>query len=166
MNDQYAIFKTKDQLDFDKLEEDIPSHDFSAPVVCYKIDNTIHISSSGNFTDGVPLFLLKISHDLRLSAFHAGIRYGIPTLMKNRISILDSWPELEEAIRFLHYQPWNQQKFVIKERLESMGAHKLDEKCFSTEIIVMSFQYCATSRFCYEKLRKDYKLHRTWTLRI
>ena len=50
-----------------------------------------------------------------------------PTLM-NRISIIDSWSKLEEVIRFLHYRPWNQQKLMIKEHLESLGTHKPGEK--------------------------------------
>ena len=71
---------------------------------------------------------------------------------------------MEEAIRFLQHQPLNQQKFVIKEYLESI-THKPGEKIYNTDTIVRAFRYYASSRSWYEKLRKDYKLTSTKTLR-
>ena len=46
-----------------------------------------------------------------------------------------------------------------------MVTHKPGEKIYNTETIVRAFKYYATSRSCYEKLRKDYKLPSTKTLR-
>ena len=46
-----------------------------------------------------------------------------------------------------------------------MVTHKPGEKIYNTETIVRAFENYATSRSCYEKLRKDYKLPSTKTLR-
>ena len=145
MDDQYEDFKTRDVLKFDHLKGDIPSHKFSTSFVCYRIESTIHIQSSRNFNDGVPLFLLKIHREYKFRAFRAGVRCGISTLMKNRITMIYSWSKLEEAIRFLQHQPLNKQKLVIKEHLESIVTHKPGEKVYNTETIVRAFKYYATS---------------------
>ena len=117
MDDQYEDFKKRDVLKFDKLEDEIPSHKFSTSAVCYRIENTIHIQSSSNFTDGVPLFLLKIHRDYKFRAFLAGVSCGFLILMKNRITMIDSWSKLEEAIRFLQHQPLNQTKIGNKKSI-------------------------------------------------
>ena len=46
-----------------------------------------------------------------------------------------------------------------------MVTHKPGEKIYNTEIIVRTFKYYATSQSWNEKLRKDYKLPSTKTLR-
>ena len=90
MDDQYEDFKKREVLKFDQLEGEIPSHKLFTSVVCYRIESSIHIQSYSNFTDGLPLFLLKIHRDYKFRAFHAGVRCGILTLMKNRITMVDS----------------------------------------------------------------------------
>ena len=163
--DELDEFQEEDKINLNSISETISTKKFYSPVVCYEVDGTIHIQSCIFFSNGIPLFLIKINSDHTYTAFNAGVQCIISTLSKNRINLMDNFSKLEEAIRFLTTLPIDEKKNVMKEHLDSMGQHKIGEKVYSNDTIIRAFQYYATSRACYERLRKDYMLPSQRTLR-
>ena len=51
-----------------------------------------------------------------------------------------------------------QHEKVLNEKVKTMNARKVGEKTYSSEVIVRAFEYYATSRSTYQRLRKDFKL--------
>ena len=47
---------------------------------------------------GVSRIVVKVNQNLTSSCFHLGIQMPIPSLTKNRITILNSWYEIEKVI--------------------------------------------------------------------
>ena len=94
-----AEFRNRDKLKF----EDIANTDrltlLGLPIVAFQVDKEQWIQS-GEYISGIPSFSLKISKDLSFVAYKMGVQCTIKSLSKNRITRLDSWSRLEEALRF------------------------------------------------------------------
>ena len=86
------------------------------------------------------------------------------SLSKNRITELNEWSKVEEAIRFLDTTPIEQKKKVIKEQLDVMGPSKVGTKVYNEDTIIRAFEYFSISRSCYERFQTDYKLPSVKTL--
>ena len=111
---------------------------------------------STSFSDGIPVFLIKIYNDLRYETFHLGVKVYAPSLSRNRVSKLDIWSHLEEALRFLNLREVDQE--VLQEQFEAMRATTIGQNVYSAEIIIQAFDYFCTSHTLYSKLRQDYAL--------
>ena len=105
-----------------------------------------------------PAFLLKISPDQSFEGFHAGVKTSIKSLCTNKIVKLNRWSQLEEALRYLNSLELDQKKSVLLEQCVSLGTTKVGTLKYSSEIIVRAFEYLATSRTLYKRLRKDFGL--------
>ena len=142
--DQFPAFIDIDQLTFEKLCSDVSTREFCTPIVSFVSGNALWIQST-EFASGIPSFILKVFKDLTFEAFHAGVRCFVSTLAKIRVTRVDKWSRVEEAIRFLRNGEMTpemaQHKKVTKEQVDCMNAHKVGEKTYSigfVSILVMS----------------------------
>ena len=62
-----------------------------------------------------------ISNALKFEAFHIGVKVHIPFLSKNRVSHIDRWSVLEEALHFLSTKEITSQADVLKQQVETMS---------------------------------------------
>ena len=74
---------------------------FNVRMTAFVDSETLFIQSLV-FRNGVPNFLIKISPSLKYETFHLGVKCSVSSLSKNRITKLDKWSKLEEALRFLN----------------------------------------------------------------
>ena len=150
------MFLFKDKINFDSLQEQllVAKKVLDVPVVEFLDDNVLFIQSK-KFLNGVPLFLIKVSENLKFENYHAGARVYIPSLTKNRITILDSWSILDEILRYLNTLEIDNMKTVVHEHFNCMTNTKVGKSMYSNEIIIRSFEYFATSRALYKRMRKD-----------
>lgn len=157
LEDELSKFIDADSLTFEELTAKASSHEFCAPVVSFMSDNLLWIQST-EFISGTPSFLLKIYKDLTFEAFHMGIRCYISTLSKNRITRVNKWSRIEEAVRFLRNSEMTQKKTILIQQVGCMNAHRVGEKKYPPEVTVRAFEYYTISRSSYERIRIDYEL--------
>ena len=162
--DELASFVESDKLDFPQLQAlSINQDRFKGIVMSYIIEDVVHLQSE-LFSGGVPMFLIKIHENLRFETFHFGIKCYIPSLSKNYITVLDTWSKLEECIRYLRTKEMDHQQTVIQDQMHVMTPAKVGMTLYGPEVIVRAFEYFATSRTLYKRLRKDLKLPSETTL--
>ena len=101
-DDELDAFLKMDNVTLEYLSANIFTHQFLCSVICYSIENTLNVQSTSLFAESLPMFLVKMSEDLKFQPYHTGVRCYIPSLSKNHITTLNSWSKLEETIRFLH----------------------------------------------------------------
>ena len=126
-------------------------------------DDGLYLQST-LFSDGIPVFLIKIYNDLRYETFHLGVKVYVTSLSRNRVSKLDTWSRLEEALRFLNIREVDQKLKVLQGQFDAMRATPIGQKVYSVEIIIRAFEYFCTSRTLHSKLRPDYALPSIRTL--
>ena len=85
--------------------------------------NTLFVQSL-EFCNGVPNFLIKISESLKFETFHLGVKCSVTSLSKNRITKLDKWSKLEEALRFLNSRDLDNKMMVYARTFFSDGSSK------------------------------------------
>ena len=112
----------------------------------------------------VPSLLRKISESLKFETFHIGVKCYVTSLSKNRITKLDKWSKLEEALRFLHSKKLDNKTMVLVEQFSAMSTTPVGKKLYNHDIIIRAFEYFSTSRCLYSKLRNDYALPSIQTL--
>ena len=61
----------------------------------------------------IPRFLLCISKDFNLEAFHCGIKCTVMTLSSNQVYILNKCSLIQEALRFINYCEITHKKEVL-----------------------------------------------------
>ena len=113
-------------ISYETLKSEVSKRIFVTSVISYIISDVFIIQSSTFFTDSLPLFLIKISTDLKFKAFHAGVRCHITSLSKNRITELNRWSRIEEAIRFLNALSMERKSQSLKNNLMSWPHRKLE----------------------------------------
>ena len=86
-------------------------------------------------------------------------------LSSNRIKYLTSWSIVEEAISFLNAIEKSHKKEILLEQISAMNSlvHVGDRK-YECTTIIRAFEYFATSRTLYNRLREDYELPSVKTL--
>ena len=158
-----AEFRNRDKLKF----EDIANTDqltlLGLPIVAFEVDGEQWIQS-GEFISGIPSFSLKISKDLSFVAYKMGVQCTIKSLSKNRITRLDSWSRLEEALCFLRNSEFTRHQTVLQEQIESMKPPQVGKKLYSPQVLMRAFGYFSQSRSLYSRLRSDFKLPSIKTL--
>ena len=167
--DELDAFRKMDSIQsFDDLKKEIleGKRKFVVSVIPYCYDDGLIIQSS-EFEEGscIPRFLLKIFIDLTYNAFHCGVLCTIKSLSSCRISSLDSWSKIEEAISFLNRMEKSVKKDVIIQQISAMGSLvHIGDKKYKPEMIIRAFEYFATSRSLYNRLRQDFELPDVTTL--
>ena len=163
-DDEMPAFIKQDRITFDVLTDSAHSHSFVCPVTCFTINDIFHLQSNEYFANCIPMFVIKISNDLKFQTYHAGVQCYVPSLSKNRITKLDSWSKLEEAIRHLNSMPIEHKKHVIGKQLNIMNSPLVGYKIYDNSTIVRAFEYFCISRSLYDRLRVDFKLPSIKTL--
>ena len=113
-NDLFTFNVLKDQLIDKKKPLPIPSTAFMS-------DNNLLIQSTC-FVQGIPKFVLIISDSLLFETFHLGIKCYVSSLTANRVTKLDSWSKLEEAIRFLNLKEACNKTVILYQQNRKYGA--------------------------------------------
>ena len=101
---------------------------------------------------------IEQSEDFTYNAFHMGVKCTVTSLTKNRIYKLNTWSRIEEAVHYLQNKEESQQEKVLQEQIKCMEPKRVGEKVYAPEVMMRAFEYFATSRSLYGKLRKDFKL--------
>ena len=107
---------------------------------------------------GVARFLVAVNSDLSFECHHYGVTVSITTLSKNKIFRLDRWSKVNEVIRYLNCLEVDLKHQVLLKHLDSLGSVKVGMKMYDPEVMVMAFEYAATSRSAYIHIREDIKL--------
>ncbi|XP_066923516.1 uncharacterized protein [Clytia hemisphaerica] len=161
--DEMEEFRNRDKLKF----EDIANSDrltlLGLPIVAFQVNGEQWIQS-GEYISGIPSFSLKISKDLRFIAYKMGVQCTIKSLSKNRITHLDSWSCLEEALCFLKNSEFTRHQTILQEQIESMKPPQVGKKLYSPQVLMRAFGYFSQSRSLYSRLRSDFKLPSIKTL--
>ena len=100
--DELSAFYVLDEFTFASLKEALveKNREFLIPFNVLVNGDALHLQSV-KFFDGIPFFLIKIYENLRYETFHLGVKVYVTSLNRNRVSKLDTWSRLEEALRFL-----------------------------------------------------------------
>ena len=167
--DELDAFRKMDNIhSFDHLKSEIleGKRKFTASIISYCCDDGIVVQSS-DFEEGscIPRFLLKVFADFTYKAFHCGILCTIRSLSRCRMNLLNSWSKFEEAISFLNQMEKSVKKDVIMQQISAMGSLlHIGDKKYKPDMIIRAFEYFATSRSLYNRLRQDFELPDVTTL--
>ena len=158
IEDEIDRFLAEDRINWETICS-LGSHinRFEIPMTSYSVSGTQWLQSN-EFISGIPRFSINISQDFSYNAFHMGIKCTITTLARNRMYKLNTWSRIEEAVRFLQNKEESRQEKVLHEQMKCMEPGKVGEKVYTPEVMMRAFEYFATSRSLYGKLRKDFKL--------
>lgn len=164
IEDEIDKFLAGDKIDWETICS-LQSHinRFQIPMTSYSVSGTQWLQSN-EFVSGIPRFALNISEDFTYNAFHMGEKCTVTSLTKNRIYKLNTWSRIEEAVHYLQNKEESQQEKVLQEQIKCMEPKRVGEKVYTPEVMMRAFEYFATSRSLYGKLRKDFKLPSEKTL--
>ena len=164
LEDELPQFAVSDKISHEIFARDLSSHEFhNTSVVSYRPGMDFWIQSV-EFFSGISKFSVKIKTDLTYEAFHTRIQLNVPSLPENRITQLDSFSKLEEVIRFLGFKENSYKENVLQQHIQCMNPQNIGEINHSTDIIIRAFNYFASSRHLYSKLRENYLLPSIKTL--
>ena len=160
--DEMEKFLKMDSIqDFDTIKESIRDKlkEFGSHLFVLNLENQIIVLNVELVEGtGVPCFLFKILHDLSFHAYHFGVKCSIPSFVRNRVTKIKHWSEIEEMLRFLKVTDPNHKQTIAQEQLRAMGMTVVGEKKYSVDTMVRAFEYFALSRSTYSRLRQDFEL--------
>ena len=155
--DQISEFLSSDKGTFTSPKENLKNQRESlVHLSCFIIEDTLYVLSQ-QYLNGLPFFLVKIFKDLNFKTYYCGIKCTTSTLSKNRVMKVHAWSVFEEIIRYLKNMEIDNKKCVLQVHLSAM-APTVGKRMYSQELTVRAFQYFATSRSSYNRLRIDYEL--------
>lgn len=96
-----------DCVDIKYLVEIFKQHLFHVPIISY-VSGESAVIQSVTLMGGIPLFIVKISKTLSFESFRCGVQCDIPSLACNKITIMDRWSAVEEAVKYLSTAKSNQ----------------------------------------------------------
>ena len=156
--DEMEEFIRKDQFTFESLREALETNkEFSIPFRHLLYDHEVVLMST-QFFEGIPYFMVRIKDDLRFETYHMGSKVYIGSLNTIRVTIINSWSRLEEALRFLRNREDDHKTEILKQEFEMKRATPIAKKIYSPAVIIRAFEYFCTSRSLYSKLQQDYSL--------
>ena len=166
--DQLDEFLKKDKIanpyDVNVLVSLVNQHSFQVPVISFAAEEYAVIQSI-TFVCGVPLFMVKISKSFSFECYHCGLKCTIPSLVHNRISKMDKWSIIDEAINFLgKVEESHKSKILTQYRASIVAKQSVGRPVYTAEVITRAFEYFASSRSTYEKFRQDHQLPSVKTL--
>ena len=117
------------------------------------------IVQSTIFVSGVPQFFIKVFNDFKFECYHDGVKCYIPSLSQNRITTLNRWSILDEAIKYLSSLEQSRKSLVLSEYREAISSvTDVGSKVYSPAMLIRAFQYYACSRSAYKIIRNDHQL--------
>lgn len=157
--DQLTAFLENDVVSFCELKEKLlaSERDLQVPVIAF-MDADVLLLQSKQLMNGVPLFVVRIFSDQRFENFHLGVKCTTASLSRNKITALKTWSALEENIRYLNAMEFDNKKQIIQQQLQAMGPQLVGKPLYSPDVIIRAFQYFATSRALYKRMRHDFQL--------
>ena len=166
--DELNQFKLFDKVDYNLLVEASNSNsknnkNFPSCVISYQCENALWIQSK-TFISGIPAYAIRVFENLTFIAYQLGIECTVQTLSKNRMTTMNSWSRITEAIRYLSTKELNRQENVLRCHIEEMRPRTVGKKTYSLDTLIRAYSYFSTSRSLYKKLRRDYKLPSVKTL--
>ena len=166
--DEYDNYIETDTIvDFNNLKDRITTYDFCGIKLQINVSETLIFIQAAEFLDGtgVPKFLLKIDETFKFESFHCGVKSTIMTLSSNRVTLLNRWSYIMEAVNYLNNLEIDNKKTVINQQLLAMGVTtQVGERKYETGTFVRAFEYFALSRSMYRRLRVDFELPSITTL--
>ena len=99
--DEYDKYIETDTIvDFKNLKEEITTYDFSGIKLHINVSDTAIFIQAAELLDGtgIPKFLLKIIDTFKFESFHCGVKSSITTLSSNRVTLMNRWSYIVEAV--------------------------------------------------------------------
>jgi hypothetical protein len=143
-------------------------------VFAFCISKVLLLIQSLTFIDGtgIPTYLVKISNNGAIEAFHNGVKMSVSSIINShkKKSFCTKWSVLCKVLQHLDQLNENEDEKLkihkngLNEQIHSMNCHHVGEKKYSTKIMVLSFLYYAMSRCTYKKIRENFLFPATTTL--
>ena len=127
------------------------------------MDENILTVQSSKFFDGIPLFMLRIYKNLRFETIHYGVKCYFSNLSQNHINTVDTWSKLEEITRYLNSMVFEHKKNILSQHFLAKASKMVGIK-YSSDIVIRAFEYYATSRTLYNRIRDYFQLPSLATL--
>ena len=149
--DELNAFLELDQINYTNLKESLLKNkkDFVCPVVAFWDENILTIQS-WKFVGGIPLLMLRIYNNLYFEAFHSRVKCYASSQSKNHINTVDTWSKLEETIQYLNSMTFDQKENILSQQFLAMAPKMVGIK-YSSDIVIHTFGYNATSRTLYNR---------------
>ena len=157
--EQETTLKESDSVTFEQLQTSLIEEKKNLPsqTTVFMMAGILFLQSM-EFISGIPKFLIKISPSLKFETFHGGVKCFVTSLSANRITKLDTWSRLEEAIRFLKFKESSRHQDVLYQQADVMQPRIIGKALYPQAVIVRAFEYFCTARSLYNRLREDFKL--------
>ena len=107
--------------------------------------------------------MLRIYPNLCFEIFYYWVKCYISSLFKSHINTVDTWSKLEEIIWYLNSMAFDHKKNILSQQSLAMAPKMVGIK-YSSDIVICTFGYYATSRIFYNRLRGDLQLPSLVTL--
>ena len=156
-DDELPAFTNQDNVSYEDIVSSVCNRVAPFRVISYQLNDCVVIQSS-HFHSGICNYMLRIYPNFNYEAFHLGVQCNATSLARNRITKLNKWSSIQEAICFLENKESTHQQLVILDQLASMKTPSVGEKFFSVDAILRGFQYFSSSRSLYNRLRSDFRL--------
>ena len=108
------------------------------------------------------IFTHIISHTLKFEAFHLGAKVHDQKIVF--LVLIDGLSILKNAVYFLASTETTSKVEVLKQQVAAMSCVPVGQRVYDPDIMVRAFEYFATSRALYHRLKDDYKLPSIRTL--
>jgi len=154
--DEIDLFLAKDNFDFDVFCDTLlnKKRNFSVEFIAFISDSKLYVQST-HFNYATPKFLIIFDSSLKFESYFNSVKKRIHTVS----NIVNTWSKFKEVLRYLNLLTPNNKEIVMNEQVNSMNTSK-----YSLSVIIRAFEYFATSRTLYKKLRDDFKLPSIRTL--
>ena len=150
--------ENKDLLDYEQLRDGLINgeHRFETNTVRFEDENKLYCMSK-SFNQGIPTFVIIILRNLKFEAYHLGVKTIISTLSKKRITTIDRWSRIDDAVMFLNSMEIEHKKAVLLRNIKSLGvSSQVGERVYDMETMVSCFDYASRDRTLYNSLKQDY----------
>ena len=155
-------FVKNDGIVFSTILDKIKT-DFDNLIAFAESENCIVLQSL-HFEHGIPQFVIKLFSDFNFSCYFFGSPCQIESLVSNSILVCKTWSTLTEIIRFLSSKQKSHKTQILLEQSSLTNKKAVPRKLYSLEMTTRTFEYFATSRALYSRLRKDFQLPSIRTL--
>ena len=159
VQDEMETFEDAGKVQYQDLKEKLTEDEniFHVPTVSFISEGVLYCQANSLYA-GAARFLVTINSDLSFEYHHYGVKVSITTLAKNKIFRLDRWSKVNEVIRYLNCLEVDLKHQVLLKHLDSLGSVKVGMKMYDPEVMVMAFEYAATSRSAYTRIKEDINL--------
>ena len=139
---QQSKLKEVDSITFQSLQTKLIEEKKPLPAhtTVFMMAGILFVQSM-EFIWGIPKFLIKISPSLKFETFHGGVKCFVSSLSANRISKLDTWSRLEEAVRFLKFRENSRHQDVLHEQADVMRPRVVGIALYPQAVILRAFEY-------------------------